>query len=738
MGFWAVFGAFLVSTAINLLLAKKQRYDAPKASSLGDFSSPTAVEGRRLTLVYGTCKLQSPNCMWYGNLKVDAITERVRVSLFKKQTVTKGYRYSLGLHLGLCLGAIDKITQVIVGDKTAWSGTITPDSNGRASIYINQPTLFGGDDSEGGLQGTAVFYFGTSNQCVDEYLTGVGLDVPAFRGIGHMVWRRGYLSTSNYIKEWNFVVTRLPKALGSGYYNINDDANPIEIIYELLTDNFYGLGMSANMIDIDNFKETAKTLYYEGLGLSMQFDSQTTAKDIIDEICRHIDAMCFCDPGTGKVKIVLIRGGYDINSLLELNVSNVISIDKKRESWAGTINEVQVTYVDRNSGFVSKVVQAQDLANMSIQGGEICLDSVDYSGFSHANNALIAASRDLRMQSYPLDSLSIVATRIGYKVFPGSLFRLTWAPLGIKDKVFRVTRVSYGTLTDGRVNIEAMEDFYALGSATFTAPPASDWVPPVNNKLTKITHQIIFEAPYVWSGEKRYLVAIAGRPNGLYSGFQVWTMINNNYTLTNNNCFSPVGILDEDLEELEVSMTLRDISDVENLSSVSDNDFISGMSLALIDSELIAWKTISKKSDGSGYIVSEIYRGVLDTVPSKHNTGSYIYFLSEMISATQEEFTKDQSVKVKLLPVNIDGRALDINSADSLSVSLNSRAWRPYPPGNLQLNGDKSIKDIYADDVVISWSHRSRTQSPAIVAQSAGNTVSAPEGSYTIRVLIGG
>ncbi|WP_311975719.1 hypothetical protein [Ralstonia mannitolilytica] len=61
------------------------------------------------------------------------------------KSVTVGYRYYAGMHLALCHGPVDSLNRIVVGERTAWSGSLT--SSGR--IAINQPDLFGGDDREG-------------------------------------------------------------------------------------------------------------------------------------------------------------------------------------------------------------------------------------------------------------------------------------------------------------------------------------------------------------------------------------------------------------------------------------------------------------------------------------------------------------------------------------------------------------------------------------------------------------
>ena len=73
-----------------------------------------------------------------------------------------GYRYYAGLHLAVCHGPVDAVTRIIVGERTAWSGNVTASQ----SIYIDAPTLFGGDSREGGVQGEVEIRLGGPNESV--------------------------------------------------------------------------------------------------------------------------------------------------------------------------------------------------------------------------------------------------------------------------------------------------------------------------------------------------------------------------------------------------------------------------------------------------------------------------------------------------------------------------------------------------------------------------------------------
>lgn len=199
--FWNIIIA-IASYALQLALTPKPQN--AKAKSLEDFQAPTAEEGREIPVVFGTSDIADPNVTWYGDLKKTAIKGARRYGLFGPRQIL-GYKYSLGVQMGLCHGPADYIKSIRVGDKEAWRGN---SAGGR--ITINQENLFGGDQSEGGIAGDVDICMGAPDQLQNDYLVSrLGANISAFRGVVTAVMRQVYLGTSNYIKPWEIRVQRI-------------------------------------------------------------------------------------------------------------------------------------------------------------------------------------------------------------------------------------------------------------------------------------------------------------------------------------------------------------------------------------------------------------------------------------------------------------------------------------------------------------------------------------------------
>ncbi len=129
--------------------------------------------------------------------------------------VTVGYKYYVGMHMILCQGPIDKLFQIKVADKVAWSGDVAA-----GSFALYNPDLFGGETREGGVAGQVDFEAGGPSQGQNSYLASkLGSLVPNFRGMAGIVLRSMYMGLNPYLKTWSFKVKRIHTRQNGIAYN---------------------------------------------------------------------------------------------------------------------------------------------------------------------------------------------------------------------------------------------------------------------------------------------------------------------------------------------------------------------------------------------------------------------------------------------------------------------------------------------------------------------------------------
>ncbi len=123
----------------------------------------------------------------------------------KSKAVTVGYKYYSGQHHVLCHGPIDRIEQILVDDRNAWTGEATG-----GSITIAAESLFGGESREGGISGTVDIAMGGPDQLQNSYLVSkLGADVPAYRGVVSAILRQCYMGNNPYFKPWAYRGARI-------------------------------------------------------------------------------------------------------------------------------------------------------------------------------------------------------------------------------------------------------------------------------------------------------------------------------------------------------------------------------------------------------------------------------------------------------------------------------------------------------------------------------------------------
>lgn len=643
-----------------------------------------------------------------------------------------GHRYYAGLHLAICHGPVDAVTRIIVGERTAWSGGVTSSQ----TLYVNAPELFGGDSREGGVQGYVEVKLGGPAETISGYLQQkLGSVIPAFRGVVSIIVQQCQLSAMNpYIKPWSIEARRIPApaALGSGY--INGDANPAHIIYECLNNATWGLGYAASEIDASSFQTAANTLASEQYGLSLLWDREQPLEEFIAEILRHIDGTLYVHPRTGKFVLKLARADYNVSSLLVLDASNILELESfSRPSDSELVNQITVRYRDRSTD-KDAAITVHDLAALELAGGVVSSATVDYPGISNGSLASRVALGDLKQLSVPLAKATLIANRQASNLNIGDVFKFTWPELGIAQLVMRVVRVSYGTLTDGRVRIECVEDIFGLPSASYVSPTPTSWVSPLTSPAP-VPYRRLNEAPW-WTVVKRVvgesataqneldpqgglLVVCASRPSGDSLNVKLLTRQGSaTYAEVDTMGFTPNATLINTCDE---QATVFSIGNGQDLDIVKLNTY------AYLDNEIVAVKAINLVA---GTVTVD--RGVLDTVPAPHLASARIWFADAFEALVTEQYLSGESLQVKMLPATGLGRLAE-SAAPADSYTFAGRMIRPYPPGNVKVNNVMWPTTILGQ-IALTWAHRDRMQQTVyLVTQSEGNIGPEAGVTYTVR-----
>lgn len=342
--------------------------------------------------------------------------------------------------------------------------------------------------------------------------------------------------------------------------------------------------------------------------------------------------------------------------------------------------------------------------------------------------------RDLSSVSAPLAKVRLKVNRKAWSLAPGDVFRLEWPPLGIGGIVMRIAAVDGGTLTDGAISIDAVEDVFGLPQASYTAPPPTGWVDPTPAPSAASPRRLI-EAPY-WDIARSlsaadlayldptdcFLQTLAGRPAAGAINYELHSKTSSatSYEARGQGEFAPHAVLAASIGQA-VTSTISYHSEV-------DIDLVAVGSYAYIDDEAVAITAINTTAK-----TLTINRGVLDTVPAAHAAGSRIWFADGFQGVDPTEYATGETVNARLLTVTGRG-TLSLAEAPTDSLAMNRRQNRPYPPGDMRMNG-VAYPQVVSGDLVITWAHRDRlSQTVSLTPQSAASIGPEPGTTYTVRV----
>lgn len=71
---WPFIALFVASFIVSYLMAPKPQTQKPPG--IGEVETPTAEEGREISVLFGTRDINSANNVWFGNVKTVAIKKK--------------------------------------------------------------------------------------------------------------------------------------------------------------------------------------------------------------------------------------------------------------------------------------------------------------------------------------------------------------------------------------------------------------------------------------------------------------------------------------------------------------------------------------------------------------------------------------------------------------------------------------------------------------------------------------
>lgn len=738
---WVQVALFVASLVISSLLQPKPKGQKPAAFE--DFDFPTAEDGTPQIVVFGDVWLTDWTVIGVGNYRSEAIIVKQKGLLGSKSTEA-GFRYFMGIHMGLC-HSFDDIIEIKVADRSIWIGSISVENI--STIQIDQTDIFGGDSGEGGIKGTLHIMRGASDQPILPQLKAMlnSPDVPAYRGVATCFYDGLICSNSPYPKPWSHRVRRTNSGWDGGTWYpeklviwLNENKikamNAAHIIYEAQTNRVWGRGFSESQLDLVSFKSVADQLYTESFGICLAWRRQESLQEFIQQVIDQIGAAFYVDRTTGLWKLILIRDNYDVATLPTYTYSTGLLRVEDDDNSANDLvtNQTIVSYRDPVSN-EDKQARTENLA--TIQKNGVILEQKTYVGIPTFDIAGRLAARDMKIAHSSLKRFKVVLDRRAYALQPAAVFKLSLPERGIDSIVVRAVRVEHNNLTNGEITVTALQDVFGLPATNYIKEQPPIWQPPVQT-VEKIKNKSIFEIPYLFLKKELseqqllveqpnygYIAVAAERPNGLHLDFEIMSKI------STEEIYKLSGVCDFVFTSLfSGQMTQTSALTTVELTKIIDPDQINIGDCVLVDEEILQIKSFNTLNNTMTFL-----RGCADTVPVAHVNAHIFFFDNRLISSTRI-FNAGEIANLKLLP-RTSQQKLKTQDASEETLILNKRLSRPYPPANLKLNDIAYPTELNQKLLKIEWFERNRiTQKDKIVDQLAISTLPEENTTYTLRV----
>ena len=752
---WGTLALFFVSLFMTILLRPTPKIEGARVTELDESSLPIADEGSPIPLVYGRVELKSPNCIWYGNYFAVKNLKAVDQGFKEDAIVIQSYSYALGVDMALCLGPDVTCHFVIANDKFVDQ---IENTTAVASFSLYRPQIFGGVTAAGGIIGDGTFYSGEVGQPIDAYVESIVQDnetgdptelVPGYTGIAHIVFERTIWGTSPSMPALSFVVSRYTNTLGlSAAQNLigTDDRelNPAEALYDLLTNGFGGAGLATSDIDTASFTAAATVLALENNGISLVISSPNDAKAVVQEILRQIDGILYQEPDTAKIVLKLIRDDYTLSATPLFNESNVLEVKTLAStSWQDTYNQVRLTYFERKSnGDKKTTTMVQDMANIGMQGGKVRSIDVTYPGVYDPPNANQIATRELSLYSVPLLKATITANRDGASLRPGDVFRLSWEEYGIVSLPVRVNRINFGSLVDGKIVLDVVQDRFAVDDVVYADQESTLWND-IDRPAVDVGNLTIFESPFYFINQAK-----EGAADTSAYDFSSWWLLATSpaYMLGYNGITASDSALTvdrvTDLPEVPIpakcvldetilptdgfataviaDVEITGLNDATILEDSDDDGVREGKNLLYCNGEIFGYESFTVDVFDSDFVtLHNVRRALLDTTFQTWTSGDTAFFLPAATWRTNERRV-DNFVGTPLTEYFAKLQTFsdtDIQDEDDLTATSfwketpASRYNAPMPPVYITAAGSRTPAPVTGAPVLIAWRNRNRPDS---------------------------
>jgi hypothetical protein len=630
----------------------------PSASPVTSLRLQTSTRGRPIPILYGKPRVAA-NLIWYGDLIATGHQQSSGGKGGGGQSSTS-YTYTAALIMGVSEGVINSIPRV-------WrqKEVFTDPTDACAQIGLSY--------SPGTYSQTAAGWMITKHPT----------EALAYRGLS-------YISAANYALGDNADLLNhsFEVDTASAYSASIRDANPKDVITDLLTNSHYGAGFpAAKLGDMTLFSQYCVA---NNIFISPAYLEQAATREMLTTLMTITNAGALYSQGllrfvpfgdaaataNGVTFSPNITPVYDLTDDDFLGDDSSDPVKVSRSSNADAYNCVRVKFYNRDNNYNEEIVEAKDQASIELFGLR-AMDVMDIKELCDATAARSVAQLTLQRSLYIRNTFEFQLGWSKALLEPMDLVTLTDAGMGMVKLPVRILSIEEDDF--GYLTVTAEEfPLNVCNAATYSTQPAVGYAANFNAAPGDTNGEVVFEAPIELCASHDSLelwVAAGGGAN--YGGCEVWVSLDNatyrrEGTITGKSRFgtitsslATVGAAGITAQSVGVALQAGG-----QMLSGTDDDVALLNTLCFISGEFLAYKTAQLTAVDT-YTLSKLNRGAYRSGQAQHNIGDTFVRIDDSIakiSLTQDYIGK--TIYIKLLAFNQFGGGLqalsDVNPATFL------------------------------------------------------------------------
>jgi hypothetical protein len=482
------------------------------------------------------------------------------------------------------------------------------------------------------------------------------------------------------------------------------DANPSDMVLDLLTNRRYGAGMPLAYLDTDSFDTLRDYCTESGLLISIVISNEKPLLQWISYVLSHCGGFMYRQGN--KLYVGAWRNEEPVGTITRGDLAvddegQEVPVQISQRKYSETFNDVRLEWSDRDNLYGTAITKAVDDVDIR-RSGKRRKKSIELAGIKEPAVAEIMKWRLL------IDSLYRFNT-YAFRLGPKSQTLQCGKPYTLSDGFVangvrvRITKIMESERAN-ELEVEAIDDVSDL------YPDLSGWSTVARNQRPDdviITEDDLAEPTTAYREDwHSQVLHLSFAPKSVYTqGVLLFlSRDGNTYDYVDRTAFASItgggsNVSGTLLSALPTAVAptwrgdesfLVDVGTVGDLATdITDAQFFGNQKLAKIGSEIIAYKTCDETETPGQWRITGVIRGLFESNPTAHAIGETFATLNVDYVLPYEAPDIGQNLYIKAIPYyrNVGANMADIVGA---TIPVAGNAHRPFGAGVIRLTSDEN------------------------------------------------